>query len=126
MNRRIVRLAIAFFVVLSSTANAQELLLFGGNGHDVFLVASIVTNTDRNRSVTNSGLVVPSKATVSSMNLVSLGVSSHPQAHGMHLAVQIAYLYWLIIKADSMAILLSTSSARMQWISRVIWRRCMK
>jgi len=37
VNRRIVRLAVAFFVVLSSTANAQELLLFGGNGHDVFL-----------------------------------------------------------------------------------------
>ena len=37
MNKHIFRSAVAFFVVLSSTANAQELLLFGGTGHDVFL-----------------------------------------------------------------------------------------
>lgn len=37
MNMHIFGSAVAFFVVLSSAANAQELLLFGGNGHDVFL-----------------------------------------------------------------------------------------
>ena len=37
MNWHIFRPAVALIVVLSSTANAQELLLFGGNGHDVFL-----------------------------------------------------------------------------------------
>lgn len=37
MNTHIFRSTAAFFVVLSSSTNAQELQLFGGNGHDVFL-----------------------------------------------------------------------------------------
>lgn len=37
MSRHIFGSAVTFFLVLSRAIDAQELLLFGGNGHDVFL-----------------------------------------------------------------------------------------